>query len=32
VPQLPPGDYIILATMDYGGADIAAAMLEYRCR
>lgn len=30
MPALPRGDYVFLATMDYGGADIAAALLEHR--
>ncbi|HEY5547868.1 MAG TPA: hypothetical protein VIK50_17570 [Gemmatimonadaceae bacterium] len=30
LPELPPGDYVVLATMDYGGSDIAAALLEHR--
>ena len=30
LPALPRGDYVFLATMDYGGADIAAALLEHR--
>jgi P pilus assembly chaperone PapD len=30
LPDLPPGDYVLLATMDYGGAEIAAALLEHR--
>jgi P pilus assembly chaperone PapD len=30
MPELPRGDYVFLATMDYGGADIAAALLEHR--
>jgi hypothetical protein len=30
LPALEAGDYVLLATMDYGGEDIAAAMLEYR--
>jgi P pilus assembly chaperone PapD len=30
MPVLPKGDYVFLATMDYGGADIAAALLEHR--
>jgi P pilus assembly chaperone PapD len=32
MPKLPPGHYVFLATMDYGGADIAAALLEHRAR
>lgn len=32
MPPLPPGRYVFLATMDYGGADIAAALLEHRAR
>jgi P pilus assembly chaperone PapD len=32
MPRLPPGRYVFLATMDYGGADIAAALLEHRAR
>jgi hypothetical protein len=32
MPSLPPGQYVFLATMDYGGADIAAALLEHRAR
>jgi P pilus assembly chaperone PapD len=32
VPGLKPGTYVFLATMDYGGADIAAALLEHRAR
>lgn len=32
VPKLAPGTYVFLATMDYGGADIAAALLEHRAR
>ena len=30
LPPLPRGDYVFLATMDYGGADIAAALLEHK--
>lgn len=30
LPSLPPGQYVFLATMDYGGPDIAAALLEHR--
>jgi P pilus assembly chaperone PapD len=30
MPDLPAGDYVLLATMDYGGEDIAATLLEYR--
>lgn len=30
MPELAPGDYVVLATMDYGGPDIAAAWLEHR--
>lgn len=30
MPALPPGQYVFLATMDYGGVDIAAAMMEHR--
>jgi P pilus assembly chaperone PapD len=32
MPKLPAGHYVFLATMDYGGADIAAALLEHRAR
>jgi P pilus assembly chaperone PapD len=32
MPKLAPGSYVFLATMDYGGADIAAALLEHRAR
>ena len=32
LPDLPPGRYVLLATLDYGGIDIAAAMLEHRHR
>ena len=32
MPTLAPGSYVFLATMDYGGADIAAALLEHRTR
>ncbi len=32
MPALPPGSYVLLATMDYGGVDIAAAMLEHTQR
>ncbi len=32
MPKLPPGHYVFLATMDYGGPDIAAALLEHRAR
>jgi hypothetical protein len=32
MPELPPGEYVFLATMDYGGPDIAAALLEHRKR
>lgn len=32
LPALPRGDYVLLATMDYGGADIAAALLEHRSK
>jgi P pilus assembly chaperone PapD len=32
MPKLTPGSYVFLATMDYGGADIAAALLEHRAR
>ena len=32
LPKLPPGHYVFLATMDYGGAEIAAALLEHRAR
>jgi len=32
LPALKPGNYVILATMDYGGPDIAAALLEHRAR
>lgn len=32
MPSLPPGRYVFLATMDYGGPDIAAALLEHRAR
>lgn len=32
LPDLPPGRYVLLATLDYGGVDIAAAMLEHRHR
>jgi P pilus assembly chaperone PapD len=32
MPDLPPGNYVFLATMDYGGPDIAAALLEHRKR
>jgi P pilus assembly chaperone PapD len=32
MPSLAPGSYAILATMDYGGPDIAAALLEHRAR
>lgn len=30
LPALPPGQYVFLATLDYGGPDIAAALLEHR--
>ena len=30
LPPLPRGDYVFLATMDYGGSDIAAALLEHK--
>jgi P pilus assembly chaperone PapD len=30
VPELKQGDYVFLATMDYGGQDIAAALAEHR--
>ena len=30
LPELARGDYVLLATVDYGGEDIAAALLEYR--
>jgi hypothetical protein len=32
MPELPAGSYVFLATMDYGGPDIAAALLEHRKR
>ena len=32
LPSLPPGDYVLLATMDYGGSDIAAALIQHRGR
>jgi hypothetical protein len=32
MPDLPAGSYVFLATMDYGGPDIAAALLEHRKR
>ncbi len=32
IPDLPPGSYVFLATMDYGGPDIAAAIIEHRKR
>lgn len=32
MPILKPGTYVFLATMDYGGPDIAAALLEHRAR
>ena len=32
MPKLESGSYVLLATMDYGGADIAAALLEHRAR
>lgn len=32
LPRLAKGSYVFLATMDYGGADIAAALLEHRAR
>ena len=32
IPLLKPGNYVFLATMDYGGPDIAAALLEHRAR
>ena len=32
MPKLPPGQYVLLATMDYGGGDIAAALLEHRAK
>ncbi|HEX9563303.1 MAG TPA: hypothetical protein VF981_05000 [Gemmatimonadaceae bacterium] len=32
MPDLPPGKYVFLATMDYGGVDIAAALLEHQKR
>ena len=30
LPPLPGGDYVFLATMDSGGSDIAAALLEHK--
>lgn len=30
LPPLARGDYVFLATMDYGGSDIAAALLEHK--
>jgi hypothetical protein len=30
LPELSAGDYVLLATVDYGGSDIAAALLEHR--
>jgi P pilus assembly chaperone PapD len=30
LPEVAPGNYILLATVDYGGEDIAASLLEYR--
>lgn len=30
MPALKPGSYVLLATVDYGGSDIAAALLEHR--
>jgi hypothetical protein len=32
LPALAPGRYVVLAVMDYGGAEIAAAQLEYEAR
>jgi P pilus assembly chaperone PapD len=32
VPRLPPGRYVALALIDYGGDDIAAMQLEHRVR
>lgn len=29
MPHLPPGRYVILATLDFGGVEIAAAQIEY---
>jgi P pilus assembly chaperone PapD len=30
MPELKDGDYVLLATMDYGGQEIAAALVEHR--
>ena len=30
MPELKQGDYVLLATMDYGGQDIAAALVEHK--
>lgn len=32
LPKLPPGRYVVLALLDYGGDDIAAAQIEYEVR
>jgi len=32
LPQLSPGRYVLLAVVDYGGAELAAGQIEYRVR
>jgi hypothetical protein len=32
LPTLPPGKYILLAIFDFGGADLAAAQVEYEVK
>jgi len=30
VPELPPGDYVAIVLLDYGGDEIAAAQVEFK--